>query len=83
MIMRDNSFKELKEMQKVYFGAGLNHWYGEVLEVNHQEEQVLIKVTKRETGVGMIERMNRIECSRYIYILQHLSKVLIKPLIIK
>ncbi len=69
MIMRDKSFNELKEGQTVHFGIRLNHWEGEVLEVNHEEEQILIRVTKRETGVGMVERMNHIECSRYIDIL--------------
>ena len=69
MNMKDTNNRLIEVGQTVRFSISMNNWKGEVMEVSHDLEQVVIKVTERTTGVGLMERHNLIECSRYITIL--------------
>lgn len=66
--MIDTENQKLKEGDKVSFHIDRYFWKGEVIEINEAQEVATFLVTERETGVGMTERLNYIECQLYITI---------------
>ena len=73
MTMRDQKFNELKVGQIVHFGLRYDRWDGEVMEVNHEEEKVVIKKkVKYYDDYYTYETFNKIACSNYITILKDL-----------
>lgn len=69
--MLDRKNKKINVGNKVLFSLNYDVWKGEVILLNEEKEVVTIQVTERETGVGMIERLNFIECNRYITIINN------------
>ena len=67
--MKDKNLQKLEVGQTVRFSLNLESWTGEVLSVDNQQEEATFEVTERETGVGLRERKNKVECARYITII--------------
>lgn len=67
--MFDKNNVKIKEGDNIFFLCGNYDWSGVCISVNENTETARFRVTRRETGVGMIETLNFIECNRYITIL--------------
>jgi len=74
MTMRDKKFNELKVGQIVHFGLRYDQFDGEVMEVSHTEEQVVIKKkVKYYDDYYTYETFNKIACSSYITIIKDIQ----------
>jgi len=69
--MRDSRFKEIEVGQIVHFGLRYDQWNGEVVEVSHEEEQIVVKKKiPYYDDEYKYETFNRIACSNYITIIK-------------
>ena len=68
--MRDKNFNELKVGQIVHFGLRYEQWDGEVVELCNDKEKVVIKKKIDYCNDYTYETFNKIECSRYISIIE-------------